>query len=94
MSKKTRTKCKYCISDWHGFSPCISGPPIKEGFKKPVVTYRNRVGYKWVVYHTDRHLCRCGCLEYITVLPNHRKKSVGIPSYRPGHWTRTRWKNR
>lgn len=40
---------------------------------------------RWVRYHQGKHLCQCGCGEYIVVTRQHYKPSCGIPKFCPGH---------
>ena len=40
---------------------------------------------RWVRRHQNKHLCACGCGEYIEITREHAKPSVGIPKFRPGH---------
>jgi hypothetical protein len=40
---------------------------------------------RWVKRHQNKHLCKCGCGEYIIVKREHHKLSVGIPSFIKGH---------
>jgi len=40
---------------------------------------------RWVKRHQLKHLCACGCDEFIPIKREHYKKSVGIPKYIKGH---------
>lgn len=40
---------------------------------------------RWVRRHQNKHLCQCGCGDYIIVKREHHKDSVGIPRFLPGH---------
>lgn len=40
---------------------------------------------RWVRRNQGKHLCQCGCGEYVVVKREHHKKSVGIPKFIKGH---------
>lgn len=40
---------------------------------------------RWVRRHQNKHLCGCGCGEFIEIRREHYRKSVGIPKFIPGH---------
>lgn len=40
---------------------------------------------RWVKRHQFKHLCKCGCGEFIPIKRAHAKPSVGIPQYIKGH---------
>jgi hypothetical protein len=40
---------------------------------------------RWVRRHQFKHLCGCGCGEFIPITRAHAKPSVGIPKYIKGH---------
>ena len=40
---------------------------------------------RWVRRHQLKHLCGCGCGEFIPITRAHAKPSVGIPKYIKGH---------
>lgn len=40
---------------------------------------------RWVRRNQNKHLCGCGCGEYIVVTRDHAKPSVGIPKFIKGH---------
>jgi hypothetical protein len=40
---------------------------------------------RWVKRHQFKHLCKCGCEEFIPITRAHAKPSVGIPKYIKGH---------
>ena len=39
----------------------------------------------WVRRNRNKHLCQCGCGEFIEVRREHSKPSVGIPKFIKGH---------
>lgn len=41
----------------------------------------------WIEENTDKHLCKCGCNEYIKILRSHY--NAGIPNYILRHYIRT-----
>jgi len=40
---------------------------------------------EWIKFHTNKHLCACGCGEYIVIKAHHHEPKVGIPKYINGH---------
>lgn len=40
---------------------------------------------RWVRRHKNKHLCFCGCGEYIEIKRVHAKPSVGVPKFIRGH---------
>lgn len=40
---------------------------------------------RWVRRHQNKHLCSCGCEEFIVINKTHARPSVGIPKYIKGH---------
>lgn len=42
---------------------------------------------KWIVLNTNKHLCRCGCGEFIIIKRHHF--SQGIPKFIVGHHSKT-----
>ena len=40
---------------------------------------------RWVSRNQWRHVCHCGCGDYIIIDRSHYKPSKGIPRYIPGH---------
>ena len=40
---------------------------------------------RWLKDNQFKHLCQCGCGEYIEVKREHRKAAVGIPKFIVGH---------
>lgn len=40
---------------------------------------------QWIIYHTNKHFCKCGCGNTIKILKYHHEPNVGIPDYIPGH---------
>ena len=40
---------------------------------------------RWVKRNQNKHLCKCGCGEYITVVRKHKRKSIGIPKFIKNH---------
>jgi len=45
---------------------------------------------EWVEFHTNKHLCACGCGEYIVIKPHHHEPKVGIPKFISGHNNKTK----
>lgn len=46
---------------------------------------KSRTITRWVRRNQNKHLCGCGCGEFIEIKRSHYKKSVGIPKFRRGH---------
>lgn len=46
---------------------------------------RSRTIDRWVRRNQNKHLCGCGCGEYIVVKREHAKPSVPIPKFLKGH---------
>jgi hypothetical protein len=40
---------------------------------------------RWVKFHQWRHICECGCGDFIEIQRHHHKASVGIPKFIKGH---------
>jgi len=78
IAKQTNTK-KGWVKGQHT-KCCYGHSPIKH-----LAHYQGRD--VWIAENQNKHLCACGCGEYIVIKKHH--KSQGIPRYILGHYVRT-----
>jgi hypothetical protein len=46
---------------------------------------RSKAIDRWIRRNTNRHVCLCGCGEYVQVARIHSRPSIGIPKFIKGH---------
>ena len=60
------------------------------GYQKGELNINYKGRDKWVIANTNKHLCACGCGDYIVVRKYHSCSSMGIPKFIHGHNARTK----